>query len=96
MLSVDALQDRLAPVEPTSEAVRPMGWEGGVVSSGFGVEFAGSLSPDAVQPASATEHAARRSETFMRSMGGTTWLTQRVLRACRRIIDADACAQHLT
>src|SRR5437867_4452580 len=71
-LSVEALQDRLAPVEPAAAAVRPVGVEGGVVST-EGVVPAPllfSASPTPLQPASSTVVvvAARSNKTFMRNM----------------------------
>src|SRR5438309_8282174 len=71
-LSVEALHDRLAPVEPATAPVRPMGVEGGVVSTEGVVPAAlvVSASPTPLQPASSivVMVAARSKKAFMRNM----------------------------
>jgi hypothetical protein len=74
-LSVEALHDRLAPVEPAAAPVRPVGVEGGVVSTGGVVPtpLLGAVSVTPLQPANimvnATVVTARSSKAFVRSMG---------------------------
>jgi len=68
MLSVDALHERLAPVEPAAVAVNPAGVEGGVVSAadapkppeGVAAVLSTATSPQAInEPAIAKSNRVR-------------------------------------